>query len=227
MLVSDLLTKIRRQLDESSPAFWTDDELIDYVNEGYIHYWQWLIQAGHPAAISDPSTSLDIVDGVNEIALPLDFVKARLVERVMDSATIPMEFFERFDTSNRTSGVSTNSLLGYVPRYRFQGPSLVLEPTPCMSQTGGILLTYFYNPDRLTSGDTPSAPFDDLYSDLLVLYAIICAKEHEEMISPGTGGVDSAPFLGRLQRLEQKFKESIEPMSTQRLYSEAFGIETC
>jgi hypothetical protein len=226
MTLTQLLTKTRRPLDESDEVFWDDDELIDYVNEGYFYYWNWLIQAQHALCVT--SDTLDMVSGVATCALPSDCVSCKLVERVVGAATIPMEYFVRYETSNRTQGVAASSLIGYLPRYHFEGANLILEPTPSIDEDDGIKVTYYKQPTRLADGsDEPLPPLDDFYSDLLVIYAVICAKEKEEMISPGTGGIDTAPFLGRQQRLEQKFKEMIELPTEARIYVEPFGIETC
>lgn len=225
MDLQTIRAKARRKLDETttgnSGVFWTDNELNDYINDGYFYYWQWLIDARNPAILK--RTSLDITSGVDTITLPSDFLTARLVERVFDSATVPMQYAPRFDSSKSTNGTVASSLLGYLPSYDFFGSNLVLNPTPQETISGGILLTYMFAATRLSNDtDTPNAAFPDLFHDLLVGWCVIQAKDKEEMI--GGGGSDMAPFLASQAKREALFKSSIESTTLQRFYSEPWGI---
>lgn len=225
MDLQTIRTKARRKLDETTTGntnvFWTDDELNDYVNDGYLHYWQWMVNAKHPGTFK--STTLNIVSGTSTIALPSDYLEARLVERVFDAALVPMQYQPRFDTSKATSGIVATSLLGYLPSYDFIGQNLDLNPTPQESVTSGIKLTYIFWPDRLSAnGDTPNAAFHSGFHDLLVGWAVIQAKEKEEMV--GGGGADAGPVLASQKRREDAFKASIELPTLQRFYSEPWGI---
>lgn len=212
-------TRLRRKLDETTEGYWSDDELNDYINEAYYYYWQWLLNARDNRALK--STTLNIVAGTAEIALPSDFIAARLVEKVEDNATYPIEWFERFDESNYTSGVTYSS---HYPNFtvRFVGSNLVLEPTPNTSETGGIKLTYYYYPTELTDDDhSPDAGFSPLYHDILPFKASTYAKTKEESYGGGAP-VGSWEFL--CQQKEQQFKASIELPSVQRTYASPFYI---
>jgi len=211
-------------LDEVSQSFWSDEELNDYINAGYYYYWQWMLNAKHPGTIK--TTYISIVSGVASYPLPSDFHSARLVERVFNSETVPMQYYERFETANRISATVVSYLRGYLPRYHFEGENLVLEPTPADNIENGIKLTYRFIPPRLSKDtDSPHPAFHDFYHELLVGYCVIQAKEKEEMV--GGGGADIVPFIRSHELREQKFKETIELSSEQRVYVEPFGIEVC
>lgn len=199
--------KARRKLDETSAKFWTDEDLNDFINQGYRYYWQWMIQAGQYITLKE--TNLDIVASTSTIALPSDFIKVKMLERVIDGIQIPLDYYDRTESENYTTGVSTANFLY---SYRLLGANLVLEPTPQESATSGLKLTYFYMMDEMDDdSDIPLIPL--LYHDLLVSYAVIQAKEKEEGLAGG--GADMSPFVMTMQQQEQLFKESIEPDSLQ------------
>lgn len=212
-------TRLRRKLDETSEDYWTDDELTDYINEAYYYYWQWLLNARDNRALK--STTLNIVADTAEIALPSDFISARLIEKVEDNSTYPIEWFERFDEPNYTGGVSYT---GYYSGFtiRFVGTDLVLEPTPNTSETGGIKLTYYFLPAELSDdSDTPDAGFSALYHDLLLFKAAVFAKTKEESYG---GGAPVGSWEYICQQKEQQFKASIEQPSVQRMAARPFYI---
>lgn len=210
-------TKARRKLDETAAKFWTDDDLNDYIDQGYNFYWQWMVQAQHNLTIT--TTTLNLVSGTATIALPSDFLEARLVERVTANYTIPLPYYERYNTLNMTSGYVDNASAVYT--CRFLGSSLLLEPTPQITETGGIKLTYFRTPTALSSdSDTPEIP--SIFHDMLVTYTVIQAKEKEEAES--NQPADVAPFIRTLEKQEQLFKESIERSTTQRVFVQPFSL---
>lgn len=221
MNLGDIRTNARDLLDESTASYWPDAQLNRFINRAYRYYWMWLIEQNVPGILK--TTTLNIVADTATIALPSDFVKARLVERVFDSYTVPLRYFERYDTINRTDGTSVNDIIGYLPDYHFVGSNLVLEPTPSDSQTGGIKLTYYYIPTELSSdSDVPNPMLPSLYHDLLVYGCVMDAKRKEESVA--NTGADVGGFMSAKLELEQKFKESIEGTSVQRTSVEPYGI---
>lgn len=178
-----------------------------------------MLAARHNGTLTN--TSLDIVAATATIALPSNFAFARLVERVITSGTVPLWWNERFDSPNYTAGVTSSSDY-YLPHIRFEGVNLVLEPTPLESVTGGIKLTYYFLPTRLSNNtDTPSAAFHEFYHDLLVGYCVIQAKSKEEAI--GQGGADLGAFGAMQAQKEQMFKSTIEVPTVQRSAVQPFG----
>jgi len=162
---------------------------------------------------------LSIVSGTASIALPSDFILARLVERVLDNRTIPLKYFERYDTSNSTT--SSFGSESYLPSYRFESSNIILEPTPQESIANGLKITYFKNVSDLTlDADIPA--FSSLWHDLLVVFAVCRAKEKEEAL--GLGGTDLGVFTASLRDKETMFLQTIEISSIQRVYSQPFGF---
>ena len=213
--LATLRTKVRRKLDETSADFWSDNDIDDYLNQAYYYYWNWAIQAQYRQCLQ--STTLNITAGTAEVALPSDFIKIRLLEKVASDRTIPLRFNERYEEQNATSGVGTSTETVF--SYSFVGSNIVLQPTPQVTETGGLKITYFYQPTEL-SDDADTPDLDDFHDNLLIQYAVVQAKEKEEAI--GNGGTDLAPFVMTLTKLEQSFKEIIETDSIQRFYAKPF-----
>jgi hypothetical protein len=213
-------TKARRKLDEISPRFWTDDDLNDYIMEGYLFYWGWLINANHPGILRD--VLLSITAGVRSVALPEDYAKSRLVEKVFSNfRSQTLNYKERFDTPQFPSGASGE---GYVPDYSFVGQNLILNPTPQGNETNALRLTYIYQPPELTlDAQSPVYPFIPLYHNMLVRRVVVLAKEKEEAM--GMAGAPMGEILNELQVMEQTFKANIETESLQRQETEPFPTD--
>lgn len=223
MNLSELRTQAREQLDEDVAVFWSDTLLNNAINEGYFYYWQWLIQASSPNALFGP-TLLNIVADTATVALPSDCIKIRLLEKLVGTEWVPLDYFERFDTS--TSSQSVGWTYNESQNFSLVGRNLVLDPIPAESVTGGLRVTYYFRPTRLTSDShSPNDGFDALYHDLLHLYCVKKAKAKEEGVAGG--GADSTPFLSDLAQLEAQFKQSIEPATQHRSYTQLFGLDLC
>jgi len=216
MLTSTIITRARLKLDEASAKFWTDAELLNYINKGYYYYWQWMIQAQHPLTLKP--TTLDTTAGTATVALPSDFIAVRLLEYVYSDRTEPLVYRERYDEASYTNLSSADNTSVYT--YRIEGSNLVLEPTPQTTTTSGILkMIYYYLPDELGTGDTPTIPA--MYHNLLIDYCVVQGKRKEE--AEGGGGTDIGVFMRDLMESEQSFKEMIERSSYQRIYVQHFG----
>ena len=219
MNLLQIRTKLRLKLDETSEGFWLDDELDGYINESYFELWQLMLEVNFNGCLT--STFKDIVASTETIALPTDFHSARLIEKVVDSGTVPLWWDERFERANYTAGVAVNN--GYQPSIRFVGQNLILEPTPAESQTGGIKITYYFYPDRLDDdADEPHIALHDFWHDLITYGATLIAKAKEEAI--GGGGADLGAWGAMMERKQARFKNSIEVPSVSRQAVEPFEL---
>lgn len=212
-------TSLRRKLDEVAEGFWEDAELNEFLNEGYYNLWDYLLSAKHHGAIA--VTDLDIVADTAEIALPSDFHEARLVERVTSTGTVPLWWNERFDQPNYIQGSTVDDY--FLPNITFRGQNLVLEPTPDASLTGGVRLTYFFLPGRMSDdADVPDLAIHDFYHDLMVYKAVLLAKAKEEAV--GGGGASLGPWGVIMGERLEKFKQNIEKPTNQRLAVQPFEV---
>lgn len=164
---------------------------------------------------------LDIVASTREVALPSDFLKDRLLEHQVGEVWFPCVYYNRFDTTVGTDAGSTSTIGDYYRfAYSFVGDDIILEPTPVNSETEGLRMTYFFQPEELDS-DSDEPDFPSIYHRVLVLDTVIQAKGKEEMIA-GTGA-DVDPFVAEYERLYKKFVDNISSQSSQRTFSEPWG----
>lgn len=220
MNLGQIRTASRYKLNESGAAFWSDAELNEYINQEYAKIWQLLINYGYRSTLT--TDDLSITANTRTVALPTDFLKARLLEHKVGNVYYPCKYYQRFDTSVGDSTVGGSAFGDYYSfAYSFLGDDIVLEPTPITSETDSLRLTYFKSFTELSSdSDTPSFP--SIYHKLLVLGCVISAKAKEEMV--GGGGVDSVPFIKEYNDLFEAFKNNVSNQTSQRIFVEPFGI---
>ncbi|MDX1902089.1 MAG: hypothetical protein SFW66_08855 [Gammaproteobacteria bacterium] len=217
MNLGQIRTKARRKLDEDTARFWSDDELNDYINQGYFFLWQKYIDAGNRKA--ETSTLLSLVANTREVALPSDFNRARLLEHLVGDLWIPCTFYERYDTmvsENNASDVGDQEQFCY----HFQGDNLILEPTPNSDETDTLRLTYFFMVSEMDD-DADVPELESIYHDILTSYCCVQAKEKEEMITGN--GADLSPFVMTYEKQLSQFINNIQLPSQQRVYAQPFG----
>lgn len=211
MNLGQMRAKARILLDESSAVFWSDDEINWYVNIAYKQYYQHLVFSDFNRLRT--TGLLSIVSGTETIALPTGCLSAAMLERVFDTKTIPLEYKERFEAPNLTSGADTSY---YLPTWTVRGANIVLEPTPSASFSNGLKIHYYPEPTEMTvDANTPDAGFISTWHDMLPVKAAILAKE-------GRQESDTAGLQSFLNQLEEPFVSITENLVTSRQYSAPF-----
>lgn len=215
-----LRERVRGYLDEPVAAFWTDAELNNWINQGYFFYYQWVVMSfdGYFAE----ETNLNIVANQALYPMPANFYKIRLLERIFSTFTVPLRVFDRMESANMTSNTNFSNL--YLPTYRFEGSSVVLEPTPGLSITNGLRLEYVPQPVQMNlDSDSPDPDFLVMWEETIVLRAAIAAKMKEESVV--NQGTDVGTLQSLLGQWEQNIKESIEVRTEGRRYTEPYGMD--
>lgn len=205
----DLLVNIRNMLNQpdATNSFWTDAELLTYVDEAVRRYYVEVVQ--HAEGQFNVVTDLDIVGGAETIDLPSDFFELRALYR-KTSQGYDMLFYR----NNLTEGYATTTASGgdlYNPYYYFRGNALVLRPIPGFDQVAGLRMEYVQFPETIvTGGDSLTSQVSPVFKDLIETYAVYKAKMKESLVS----GVDtSALAKANLNDLFAVFKEVIEGRS--------------
>lgn len=140
---------------QDDDSFVTNSEIDNFANEGYYHYVNQLIDAEQ--GFFETTKLLDIVANVETVALPSNFAVNQIshhrtvrLERVFSDRRIPMSHIRR--NGNEPVMTTGGSGIGYIPTYDFRGNNIVLEPTPSVSETGGLFLVYGGLPPKLVTG---------------------------------------------------------------------------
>jgi hypothetical protein len=213
MTLAELTTATRYYLDDTSLARWTDTEIYYYINRAYQYYWNKLVNAGYKSLCVAP-VLLDITSGVDTIALPTDFYKARRVDRLIDTKIIPLQYKENFEDVMLTTGVTSSTL--YTPSYTFQGNNLLLEPLPSFSATSALQVSYWPVMTKLANTtDSPVAGFNAQWQDLIPIRAAFIAKSNREE-------EDVENIYRDLKEAEVPFEDALTEMTQSRSYTEPF-----
>lgn len=175
-----MLESTRAFLNQPDPnnSFWTDVELVDYLNEAVrIHMAELSsVDEGQGAT----TVTLDIVQNVDTIALPTDFFFARGLWKITSQQNVLMTYRNNLTESYATNGGGTSET--YVPSYGFRGNNIVLRPAPNFSETGGLLLEYVQMPAMLQDGaDTVTNQICAMFFQSIRAYAIYLAKLKESL----------------------------------------------
>jgi hypothetical protein len=217
-----LVTSVRNLLNQPNAAnsFWSDVELVDYINEGVRMYFAEVsnVDEGQFTNV----VSLDIVSGVETIVLPDDFFEARALYKTVESGYEILAY-----NNNITSGYSTQGGTGgssYLPYYFFRGNSLVLRPTPNFSETGGLRLEYIAEPDVLNLANDLMPPgVSPIFKQLIEMYAVYKAKLKESLVN----GVDTAALARQnLDSIYSQFKAVIVNRSKYPTFTVPFSPES-
>lgn len=181
-----------------------------------------MIDAGEGDFAMPPET-IDIVANQNiydlSTLLTYNPVEVRLVERIYTTEWKALDKWERNGGSIYAPGYSIGS---FWPSYRFTGSNLVFNQIPNFDQDEGIRVEGYRGPDELVDDDDePDSNFHEIYHNLLVLWATVSAIETKE--ATGMTG-DPAMFRLRLEKMEERFIDSINQRSSARQYVDPFVV---
>jgi len=130
-----------RAFPDNSSGFWKDSTLINYLNIIQDEVQQNIVQVFEDYFLTQ--TSVDLVAGQKEYALPADFVKMRRVEDNRASTSRPVELMpitlnekDNFVFPYNDSGTS------YGRGYYIKGDYLVFDFEPANAANSGVTLYY-------------------------------------------------------------------------------------
>lgn len=176
MIVSDIMTRIRRKFGDESAVQVTDADIIRWINDG-----QRKIVLRNDTLLEKTATT-DSVAGTQEYSLPTDLLVLKFIQYKDSGATAylklrgltPVEFNEYID------GWSDSGSIKGVPQvFTIFSGKIIAYPTPVTSVTAGFKIYYNRQPVDVTTGsDTPDLPL--LYHDVLVNYCMQQAYELDE-----------------------------------------------
>lgn len=226
--LQNLLTSVRTILRQRDPnnSTWLDDELSEYLNEAIRLYFLECTSVNEGYFTTQTGTmanpDLDIVSGVEGVALPVDCFQIKNVWKKVNDGWVILNYKNSLTESY--SNIDGGNGESYFPGYTFQGNNLVFRPTPDFSEVGGIRLEYLQFPETMVyGGDAMTSQVSPIFKQLITMYAVYKAKLSESM----TNGVDlfSVP-KSNLDQLTQLFRDTIQKRSKNPTYVIAFNPET-
>ena len=204
-----LLTNVRGMLNQRNPlnSFWTDEELIEYLNEGVRIYFAEVVKnnEGYFTTTSD----LNIVTDTELVTLPTDCYQVKGLYKRVSGGYILLPYRNNVTEGYSDQGGTSGN--NYLPYYYFRGNSLVLRPIPNFNETAGLKLEYIQFPDQMVyGGDSMTAQVSPLFKQVIEMYAVYKAKLKESL----TNGIATyKPAEENLAGLAAQFKDSIQSRS--------------
>lgn len=189
MLVSDIISRVRRTIGDNNSVEVTDADIIRWINDGMreIILSSDLLQT---KAYTSPLAN------VSHYQLPTDILKTHSLKyKGVSLEFVSLEQAEKLfpnkdDASNYPSGTPTH--------YWIWGGELYLYPAPEITGSNEIVLYYNRMPVEVTAtSDTPEIP--STYHNRLVEYCMAQAYELDENL--GGAAAKMQQFQGNLQSM--------------------------
>lgn len=176
MLVSDIITRVKRQFGDESGVQLTDEDIIRYINEGQ----RQIVMQNEGLLETVALTSA--VANQQEYTIPANALIVRSIsyKGPDDSAYYKLKGMSMPQLDEYMDGWSGNpDLTGTPIVYTIFGPSIIMFPIPDRSQTNAIKIFFNRIPVDIVSGpDTPDLPL--LYHDALTKQCLQLAYELDE-----------------------------------------------
>lgn len=198
---------------------WSDSEILSYLNDGIQKYFLVINQVAEGQF--DKTTTLDVTNGTETVALPSDFFTLKALYANQNGLNKILVYDNNMTLSYATANLQSSPSL-YEPTYYFRGNSLVLRPVPAFTSSNGFLvLEYTAFPDTMLSGsDSMTAGISPLFKELVVMYAVYKCKMTDDSVN---GAQTRAAVQAHLADLYNNFKEQVVDRSKYPLKIQAFN----
>lgn len=131
---TQMVTWLRRRLQETSSAQWTDSTLQDYINEGYREVADAIKSVDPEWLIYRDSHDIVVGQGLYKFPTNMDTMIGLRYRGSATAEYAPLEFRRRKSQEDDT----TSSKVSYSVKGRY----IVISPTPTTAITKGLLLDY-------------------------------------------------------------------------------------
>lgn len=175
MLVSDIITRVKRQFGDESGVQLTDDDIIRYINEG-----QRQIVMQNEGLLETVATS-NAVANQQEYTIPTNSLIVRSIsyKGPDDAAYYKLKGMSMPQLDEYMDGWSNTASTGVPEVYTIFGSNIIMFPIPDRSQTNAIKIFYNRTPVDVVDGtSTPDLPL--LYHDALTKQCLQLAYELDE-----------------------------------------------
>lgn len=180
---NELIASVRSMLNQPSEtnSFWTDDELLAYMNAGIKRYFTLVAQFGQGQFTT--TVSLSIVGNQETVPLPLDFFMAKSLSKMSSNGQtfIPLNY-----VNNLTDVWITNASGGdgFCPSWYIRGANIILRPVSTTSEPASLLFEYVQFPSvMLTGGDSLTSDVSPVFRELIEMFAVYKAKLKESLVT--------------------------------------------
>lgn len=163
-LVSAVITSIRYDLKDTNTSNpnWTDDEILDKINQAQEIIFQRLVAKKSDTIVS--STSFSLVAGTENYAVPSKFWEHQRLYISGEEKPLDQVDYSVIETYNSNFGSHNDT----PNRFAIYKDYFYLRPIPDTAYT--MLLRYYAQPTELTTSS--NMPFKEIYNQAIKKYAI-------------------------------------------------------
>lgn len=218
--LAKLIANVRNFLSQpnSANSTWTDLELTEYLNEAVRMYFVEVTHSNE-GLFSPAPVDLNIVSGVETVALPTDCFQIRNLEKKTSSGYVPLDYINSQTLSYETIGSTSGET--FLPSYFLQSNNIVLRPIPNFSETAGLRLHYVAFPDTMINGgDLLTAQVSPIFKQLIEARAVYLAKLKESLVN---GVAMHKVAEENMANIYVMFKEAIHSRSRTPQFTQAFN----
>jgi hypothetical protein len=182
-----------RSFPDNSSSFLEDGEMTNWYNWGQKEVQNLLIHSHENWFVTQ--TSVDIVNGTDEYAMPAGTIKIVRVEdrsdpdNTIEISPVPYNASNNYGLLIKQSGVSN------LKCYSIRGNSIVLKPKPTYSKASGVGIHFVKIVDDLVSASSCST-IPDQYHEL-IMWTVV----ENGLIKQEANAEAMAAVLGRRNRL--------------------------
>lgn len=196
---------------------YSDAEMTSYANDAIQQIFLTINEVCEGQF--DKSTTLDIVNATETVALPTDCFAVRGLWKLQNTIWRRLEYRQNimmdFDVNATNSGSTT-----YEPYYYFRGNNLVLRPIPGFSETGSLKIEYTAYPDVLVyGGDVMTNGISPLFREMITMYIVYKCKLKDDLSG---GGNTRSPAVEHFGDLYKNFKHQLLERSKAPQYITVF-----
>ncbi len=187
-----------RNFPDNTSTFWTDSQLITYVNMVQHEVANEIVQAFEDYFVTQ--TNLSVVSGCADYTLPARFIKVRRVEDIRNPNN-PSEVYPI--TMNEKESLGNQSLLNgsssYWPGgYYIRGNQIVLTDTPTFTDTSAIRMYYVRALANITSpNDSSEIPVEH---HRVLVWGLIRMMRYQEEADTGHAHAEYEKSLVKLKQ---------------------------
>lgn len=182
MKVSEIIEIVRQEAKEPVAAFWSDEEIIGYVDRGQRHYIG-------KARITEDTAMLSLVEGQTRYPLPSNWLSARLVmHKGIDPISGKVGWtecrpttLEKMKQMNENFMDDSDDTLAVPRRYFIDNKDILVKPGPDATNATTLFLWYKSKAPKITLA-TDDIVIDDTLTEGLVSFVLwkMWSKEEEE-----------------------------------------------
>lgn len=215
MQAQEIITTVRRQLVETTAAFWGNQELLDLLNDAERDF-------NNRTRILEGKLVTDVIQGQSEYPLPSNWLSTRALF-VNNPDDLGNQNWYRIQPTNLEKNAQENpNFLDSDPTaqdnprtYMIWNNILTLLPIPETTVTGGMVMFFRAKPIPITD-PTQDINIDDTFKDALVNYMLWKAwkKEKEQALAKDaqadySDGIREGRKFVKKRSADQKYKIDI------------------